>query len=242
MSARIHRRPRPRPRGGRPPKRPRSMTDAQDGGSSGTSTRCGGGAGKDDAAAAAAAAAAASTAVGSGMARLLRRDRESSGGRGGRTDPRGCPGAIVRGGRRSHVDVVGALPCSIHQRVDHARRDHGPESVPPPSSSSSSSLPMVVVVRLLLPPRRGAAVHRRRRHIHGGRGREQRHQLVDLRVHSSLEGDAPCHLPFQLVHARQEAPTVSCPSSSHTRCSSTTSSLFFVMSSSRRRLNIAWRE
>jgi hypothetical protein len=139
------------------------------------------------------------------------------------------------------MSLVRSLVAFINEWIMLAETmDQSPS--PPPSSSSSSSLPMVVVVRLLLPPRRGAAVHRRRRHIHGGRGREQRHQLVDLRVHSSLEGDAPCHLPFQLVHARQEAPTVSCPSSSHTRCSSTTSSLFFVMSSSRRRLNIAWRE
>jgi hypothetical protein len=35
-------------------------------------------------------------------------------------DPRGCPGAIVHVGRRSRVDVVGALPRGIHRRVDHA--------------------------------------------------------------------------------------------------------------------------
>ena len=79
-------------------------------------------------------------------------------------------------------------------------RDQSP-STPP----SSSSLPMVVVVRLLLPPHRGAVIRQRRRRIHGGRGREQRRQLVDSRTHPSLEGNAPCHLPLQLAPARQEA-------------------------------------
>jgi hypothetical protein len=64
---------------------------------------------------------------------------------------------------------------------------------------------VVVVVRLLLPPRRGAVVRRLRRRLRGGRGREQRRQLVDLRAHPSLDGDAPRHLPLQLAHARQEA-------------------------------------
>ena len=124
-------------------------------------------------------------------------------GGGSRADPRGCPGAIVRGSGRNHIDVVGALPRGVHPRVDHAHGDQGLESVHPPPSSSS--LPMVVVVRLLLPPRRGAVTCRRRRRIRSGRGREQRRQLVDSCVHPSLEGDAPCHLPIQLTHARQEA-------------------------------------
>ncbi len=64
---------------------------------------------------------------------------------------------------------------------------------------------MVVVVRLLLPSRRGVVIRRQRRRIRGGRGQEQRCQLVDSRAHPSLEGDVPRHPPLQLAPARQEA-------------------------------------
>jgi hypothetical protein len=81
-------------------------------------------------------------------------------------------------------------------------RDPSPST--PTPTAASASLRMVMVVRLLLPPRWGAAIRQWQRRIRDGRGREQRRQLVNLCAYPSLEGNAPCHLPLQLAHARQE--------------------------------------
>jgi hypothetical protein len=213
LSVRIHRRPRPRPQGGHPPKRPQSTTDARDSGPSGHRRVV-------------------VVVLGRMLMLLLLLllhppmlevgrwgycdGTGGARGGGGRADPRGCPGAIVRGSRCSRVDVVGALPRGVHRQVDHARGDQGPESVHPP------------LLLLLLPPDGGGGAAAAASADGGGASAAaaEESSVVSSSICARIRPLRAMRLATSPSSSRprdRRRSAASCPSSSRTWCSSTTS-------------------